>query len=117
MSVKLRLRRYGKKNNPFYRIVVINSRIKRDGKFIDVIGTYNTNTNPSDIRINIDLAIKWLNKGAIPSNTVYSILSQSGVLYKIFLQKGINKNVITQDIAKNKFSEWIKNKKNITTIV
>ncbi|UOF94379.1 MAG: 30S ribosomal protein S16 [Bacteroides sp.] len=116
MSVKIRLRRYGRKKRPFYRIVVINSKTKRDGKYIDTIGTYDTNINPSSIRMKLYLAIKWLNRGAVASDTVYSILSKSGVLYKRFLERGVNKNIISKSQADDIFNAWIKNKKGVSLI-
>ena len=70
MAVKLRLRRMGSKKQPFYRIVAADSRSPRDGKFIEIVGTYNPLTKPSSIDIDETKALKWLSDGAKPSDTV-----------------------------------------------
>ncbi len=79
MAVKIRLRRMGKKKNPFYRIVVADSRSPRDGKFIEEIGTYNPNTDPSEFKINEELAKKWLANGAQPTETVGKLFKVAGI--------------------------------------
>ena len=70
MAVKIRLKRMGAKKAPFYRVIVADSRSPRDGRFIDTIGTYNPLTTPAEIKLNEESAIKWLNNGAIPTDTV-----------------------------------------------
>ena len=80
MAVKIRLRRMGQKKAPFYRIIVADSRSPRDGRFIEEIGTYNPNTDPSEFKINEELAKKWLANGAQPTDTVKGILKKEGVL-------------------------------------
>jgi small subunit ribosomal protein S16 len=107
MPVRMRLQRHGKKGNPFYHIVIADGRAPRDGKFIEKIGTYNPITIPADITINVDKAVKWLNNGAQPSDTVKAILSYKGVLYKNHLLKGIAKGALTQEQADIKFNEWV----------
>lgn len=82
MAVKMRLKRMGAKKAPFYRVVVADSRSPRDGKFIELIGTYNPLANPTEIKINEELALEWLNKGAIPTDTVKNILSKAGIMEK-----------------------------------
>ena len=82
MAVKIRLRRMGSKKAPFYRVVVADSRSPRDGKFIALIGTYNPLTTPAEIKINEESALEWLNKGAIPTDTVRNILSKAGIMKK-----------------------------------
>ncbi|MFQ5677697.1 MAG: 30S ribosomal protein S16, partial [bacterium] len=82
MSVRLRLRRMGKKKQPFYRIVAIDSRAARNGRYIENLGTYNPLTQPADISIKEDRALYWLGKGAIPSYTVKSFLRKKGLLLK-----------------------------------
>ena len=82
MAVKIRLKRMGAKKAPFYRIVVADSRSPRDGKVIEQVGTYNPLTNPAEIKVDEDLAIKWLGNGAIPTDTVKNILSKAGVIEK-----------------------------------
>ena len=82
MAVKMRLKRMGAKKAPFYRVVVADSRSPRDGKFIELIGTYNPLTTPAEIKINEELALEWLAKGAIPTDTVKNILSKAGIMTK-----------------------------------
>jgi small subunit ribosomal protein S16 len=79
MAVKIRLRRMGQKKNPFYRIVVADSRSPRDGKCIEEIGTYDPNKNPSEYHVNEELAKKWLATGAQPTDTVARIFKQAGI--------------------------------------
>ena len=78
MAVKLRLKRMGSKAKPFYRIVAADSRSPRDGRFIETVGTYNPIKKPAEVNVNEELALKWLNNGAIPTDTVRSILSKEG---------------------------------------
>lgn len=78
MAVSLRLTRIGSKRKPFYRIVAIDSRVERDGKYIEQIGTYNPMNGTK--KVNSDIALKWLNNGAKPSKTVRDIFSQEGVM-------------------------------------
>ena len=78
--VKIRLRRLGAKKNPFYRVVVADSRYPRDGRFIEEIGTYDTLTNPSTIKIYAEKANKWLANGAQPTDTVKQLLKISGIV-------------------------------------
>jgi len=78
--VKLRLRRMGARNLPFYRIVAVDSRIKRDGKYIECIGHYDPKPDPSAITIETERAIYWLGVGAQPTETVRSLLRKAGVL-------------------------------------
>ena len=87
MAVKMRLKRMGAKKNPFYRIVVADSRSPRDGKFIENIGTYNPLVTPAEIKINEELALNWLAKGAIPTDTVKNLLSKVGIMEKFHNSK------------------------------
>ena len=87
MAVKLRLKRMGSKQKPFYRIVAADSRCPRDGRFIETIGTYNPLTTPAEIKINEDSAIDWLNKGAIPTDTVKNLFSKAGIMEKFHNSK------------------------------
>lgn len=82
MAVKIRLKRMGAKKAPLYRIVVADSRSPRDGKVIEQVGTYNPLTNPAEVKVDEDLAIKWLGNGAIPTDTVKNLLSKAGVMEK-----------------------------------
>ncbi len=79
MAVKMRLRRMGAKKAPFYRVVVADSRYPRDGRFIEEIGTYNPMTEPAEIKIDADLAKKWIANGAQPTDTVKVLLKKSGI--------------------------------------
>ena len=81
MAVKIRLRRMGAKKNPFYRIVVADSRYPRDGRFIEEIGTYDPLKTPADVKIDADKAKQWIANGAQPTDTVKDILKKSGVIY------------------------------------
>lgn len=80
MAVKLRLTRLGAKKSPFYRVVAADSRSPRDGRFIEVIGTYNPMTDPAEITIDNDKAKAWLNNGAQPTETVRALLKKSGAI-------------------------------------
>ena len=80
MAVKLRLKRMGAKQRPFYRIVAADSRFPRDGRFIETIGTYNPITEPAEIKIDRELALKWLNNGAEPTDTVKNLLKSEGII-------------------------------------
>ena len=78
--VKIRLRRMGAKKNPFYRMVVADSRDPRDGRFIEEIGTYNPIADPSDIKVDAERAKYWISKGAQPTDTVKALLKKAEVL-------------------------------------
>ena len=80
MSVKIRMRRMGSKRKPFYRIVVADSRMPRDGRFIEEVGYYNPLTNPDEVKLEEDKIFDWLEKGAQPSDTVRSLLSKAGLM-------------------------------------
>ena len=87
MAVKLRLKRMGSKKKPVYRIVAIDSHTKRDGEYIELVGTYNPLTEPKTVQVNEEVALKWLNNGAIPSDTVRNLLSDAGVMKKFHESK------------------------------
>ena len=87
MAVKLRLKRIGAKKRPFYRVVAADSRSPRDGKFIETIGTYNPIMEPAEIKIDEELALKWLSNGAIPTDTVRSLFKQQGIMQKFHESK------------------------------
>ena len=112
MPVKIRLQRHGKKGKPFYWIVAANSRAKRDGKFLEKLGTYNPVSNPAQIEIDVDAAVKWLKNGAQPSDTARRILSYKGVLLKYHLLGGVAKGALTQEEAEAKFKAWLEEKAN-----
>ncbi len=77
--VKLRLQRFGAKKAPQYRIVACDSRSPRDGKFLEIVGTYNPLTNPATVTVNAEAAVKWLNNGAQPTTTVKNILKSQNI--------------------------------------
>ena len=80
--VKLRLKRMGAKKSPFYRIVVSDSRDRRDGREIEVIGNYDPRQNPAVVNLNEEKTLAWLNNGALPTDTVRNILSKEGIMKK-----------------------------------
>jgi small subunit ribosomal protein S16 len=106
MSAKIRLQRHGSKKRPFYFIVVADSRAPRDGKFIQKLGTYNPLTIPATIQLDRQKALEWLNKGAIPTDTVRRILSCKGVLYLKHLLRGVSLGLFDEAAAMQKFTEW-----------
>ena len=110
MAVKIRLQRHGKKGNPIYWIVIADEQSKRDGKYIEKLGTYDPNTNPASIELDFDSSIKWLEKGAQPTNTAKAILSYEGVLLRKHLNLGVQKGAFTEEEAKKRFDEWKKGK-------
>ena len=113
MPVKIRLQRHGKKGKPFYWVVAADSRAKRDGKYLEKLGTYNPNTNPATIDLNIDGSVKWLQNGAQPSETAKRILSYKGVLLKHHLLGGVRKGALTEEQVEEKFNAWLEEKAKI----
>lgn len=93
VSVKIRLNRMGAKKNPFYRVVVADSRSPRDGRFIEILGHYDSTKNPAIVQIDEDKAIDWLKKGALPTDTVRTLFSQTGILKKWDELKRVKKEV------------------------
>ena len=106
MPVKLRLQRHGKKGKPFYWIVAADTRSKRDGRFLEKLGTYNPNSNPAQIELNVQSAVQWLQNGAQPTDTARAILSHQGVLLKKHLAVGVSKGALTEEQAEEKFQAW-----------
>ena len=84
--VKIRLQRFGANKAPFYRIVVTESKNPRDGRFIEIVGTYNPLTNPATVKFDEEKVIKWLNNGAKPTDTVKSLLTKEGLIVKFLEQ-------------------------------
>ncbi|MDD2429062.1 MAG: 30S ribosomal protein S16 [Eubacteriales bacterium] len=80
MAVKIRLKRIGMKKNPYYRVVVADERSPRDGRFIEEIGTYDPMKQPAEIKINNEKAVKWMQNGAQPTDTVRILLKKSGAI-------------------------------------
>ena len=87
MAVRIRLSRLGKKKAPYYRLVVADSHSPRDGKFIELIGTYNPMTDPAAVAINEDRALSWLSVGALPSDTARGLLKKQGIWEKFESKK------------------------------
>ena len=110
MPVKIRLQRHGKKGKPFYWIVAADARSKRDGKYLQKLGTYNPNFNPAQIELDIDGTVKWLQNGAQPTDTAKSILSYRGAMLKNHLIGGVRKGALTEEQAEAKFQAWLDEK-------
>lgn len=110
MPTKIRLQRHGRKGKPFYHIVVADSRAKRDGRFIEKLGTYNPTTQPATIELNFDKAVNWLQTGAQPTDTARAILSYKGVMMKNHLLNGVRKGAFNEEQAEEKFAAWTKEK-------
>jgi len=110
MATRIRLQRHGRKNYAFYSIVIANAQAPRDGRFIEKIGTYNPNTNPSTIDLNFERALHWVLVGAQPTDTVRNILSKEGVYLKKHLLGGVKKGAFDEAAAEAKFEAWKKEK-------
>jgi len=110
MATKIRLQRHGKKRSAFYHIVAADAKAKRDGRFIEKLGTYNPNTNPATIELEFDRALYWVQVGAQPTDTVKALLSYKGVLLKNHLDKGVAKGALTEADAEKKFEAWLAEK-------
>ncbi|MBN4084997.1 30S ribosomal protein S16 [Flavobacteriaceae bacterium AH-315-B10] len=110
MPVKIRLQRHGKKGKPFYWIVAADARSKRDGKYLEKLGTYDPNKNPAIIELDLDGTVKWLNNGAQPTDTARAILSYKGVMLKRHLAGGVKKGAFTEEEAEKKFQAWLDEK-------
>ena len=110
MAVRLRLQRQGKKGKPFYHLVAADARAKRDGRFIEKLGTYNPNTNPATIEVVHDRALHWLQVGAEPSDTARAILKYSGAIYHNHLLNGVRKGAMTEAEAQKRFDAWFNDK-------
>ncbi len=110
MATKLRLQRFGRKKQAYYHIVAADSRAPRDGKFIERIGDYNPKTNPATINLDLQKAVKWLDNGAQPTDTVKAILSYKGAMMLHHLHGGVNKGAFTMEQADAKFEAWMKEK-------
>lgn len=107
MPVKIRLQRKGRKQRPFYHIVVADGRAPRDGRFIEKLGTYNPMTKPATIDLDRDKAFDWLTKGAQPTDTARAILRFKGVYFKKHLMRGVKKGALTMEEAEKQYQAWI----------
>ena len=110
MPVKIRLQRRGKKGKPFFHIVAADVRAKRDGRYIERLGSYNPTTNPATIELDGDAALRWLQNGAVPTDTARAILSYRGVLYRNHLLRGVRKGALTEAEADKKYEQWLAEK-------
>jgi len=90
--------------------VICHSRSKRDGKFLEKLGTYNPNTNPATIDLNVDNSVQWLQNGAQPTDTARAILSYKGVMMKHHLLGGLRKGALTEEQVEEKFAAWLEEK-------
>ncbi len=106
MPVKIRLQRHGSKKRPFYFIVAADARSPRDGKFIEKLGTYNPLTVPATVEIKRERALKWLENGAVPTETCRRILSFKGVLFMKHLNRGVKLGLFNEQAAGEKFEKW-----------
>ncbi len=101
MAVKLRLTRMGKKKRPFYRIVAVDSRTQRDGRFLENLGFYNPMTEPPEVRVDAERALHWLQQGAIPTDTVRSIFKREGIMFRFHLLKsGLSEEKMQEELKK-----------------
>ena len=112
MATKIRLQRHGRKNYAFYSIVIADSRAPRDGRFIEKIGTYNPNTNPSTVDLKFERALHWVENGAQPTDTVRNILSKEGVYMMKHLKGGVKKGAFDEAAVEVKFNAWKAEKDN-----
>lgn len=110
MATRIRLQRHGRKGHPFFHIVVADQRVKRDGRIIERLGSYNPNTNPATIELNFDKAVDWIVKGASPSDTAKAILKYKGVMMKKHLLDGVRKGAFDEAEAENRFDSWLAEK-------
>lgn len=106
MATKIRLQRHGRKGYAYYPIVVADSRAPRDGRFIERIGSYNPNTNPATVSLNFERALYWVEVGALPTDTVRSILSKEGVMMMKHLRGGVRKGAFDEAEAQRRFDAW-----------
>ena len=111
MATRIRLARRGRKRKPVYDIIVADSRSKRDGRFIEKLGTFNPNRDPGAILLEEDRALYWVMVGAQPSDTVKKLLSRAGVMLRKHLQVGVNKGAITQEVADERYAKWLEERK------
>ena len=110
MATKIRLQRGGRKGYAVYRIVIADARAPRDGRFTEKIGTYNPNTNPATVDLNFERALKWVEEGAQPTDTVRSILRHEGVYLMKHLKAGVKKGAFDDAEAQRKFDAWKESK-------
>lgn len=114
MAVKIRLQRGGKKKQPIYRIVAADGRYKRDGRFLEKLGTYNPNTDPMTVDMKEPRVMYWLGVGATPTDTVRNLLSRKGIMLKWYLKKkGKDEATITAEFEKWQAAQSLKREKEL----
>lgn len=106
MPLKIRLQRQGKKKQPFYHIVVADSRSPRDGRYVERLGTYDPKYDHEGVIINSEKTLEWIEKGATPSDTCRNILSDKGIMLKKHLRRGVKKGLFSAEDADTKFAKW-----------
>ncbi len=106
MSLKIRLQRQGKKKQPFYHIVVADSRSPRDGKYVERLGTYNPKHDHEGVTIDNVKTLEWLEKGALPTDSCRHLLSEQGIMFKKHLQRGVKKGLFNQEQADTQFAKY-----------
>jgi small subunit ribosomal protein S16 len=115
MSLKIRLQRQGKKKQPFYHIVVADSRSPRDGKYVERLGTYDPKNDHEGVNLDNNKTLEWLEKGAVPSDSCYDLLSERGIMFKKHLLRGVRKGLFAADQVEAKFEKFIADKNNAIT--
>lgn len=110
MPLKIRLQRQGKKKQPFYHIVVADSRSPRDGRYVERLGTYNPRFDHEGVTLDNDKTVSWLQKGALPTDSCRTLLSHRGLLFKKHLNRGVRKGLLTQEQSDANFEKWVKEK-------
>ena len=106
MPLKIRLQRQGKKKQPFYHIVVADSRAPRDGRYVERLGTYDPKFDHDGVVINSDKTLEWMEKGATPTDTCRNLLSDKGIMFRKHLNRGVKKGLFSADDANAKFVKW-----------
>jgi small subunit ribosomal protein S16 len=106
MPLKIRLQRQGKKKQPFYHIVVADSRSPRDGRYVERLGTYDPKFDHDGVVINSEKTLEWMEKGATPTDTCRNLLSDKGIMLKKHLHRGVKKGLFTMADAETKYAKW-----------
>ena len=106
MPLKIRLQRQGKKKQPFYHIVVADSRSPRDGRYVERLGTYDPKFEHDGVVINSEKTLEWMEKGATPTDTCRNLLSDKGIMFKKHLLRGVKKGLFAMEEVDAKFVKW-----------
>lgn len=108
--MRIRLQRRGRRNRAFFWVVVADSRTPRDGKIIEKLGYYDPIPDPPVINVKVERAVEWLKRGAQPTEAARAILRKAGVFHYQFLMRGVEKGVLTEKEARERFAQWIAEK-------